>query len=150
MSQSLTKLYVHLVFSTKGRTDTIPKLHLKNVHAYVAEIFNQHNSPAICVGGTANHIHILFALNKNMSLSEIIRIVKSSSTKYINKNNGIFNPFCWQNGYGAFSISQSHVNDVKHYIETQDEHHTRVNYQDEFRRLCSLYGVEIDERYVWD
>ena len=80
MSQSLSKIYVHLVFSTKGRTDTIPKQHLLEVHAYVAEIFNNHGCPAIQVGGTANHIHILFLLGKTTDLSEIVRTVKSSTS----------------------------------------------------------------------
>jgi REP element-mobilizing transposase RayT len=150
MSQSLSKLYIHLVFSTKGRTETLPKQHLSEIHAYVAEILNQNHCPAICVGGTANHIHILFILNKTMSLSDTIRIVKTSSSKWINEKNGKYNPFCWQDGYGAFSISQSHVDAVMHYIETQAEHHAKTSYMDEFRRLCEIYDVALDERYAWD
>lgn len=150
MSQSLTKLYTHLVFATKGRTDTIPKRHINDVHTYIAGILKQNNSPAIAIGGTSNHIHILFALNKNISLSDIVRIVKTNSSKYINEKNGSLNPFFWQDGYGAFSISQSHVDDVKHYLEIQEEHHSKVDFKDEFRKICSIYGVEIDERYVWN
>ena len=150
MAQSLSKIYVHLVFSTKGRTDTLPKGHLGEVHAYVAEILNQQHAPAICVGGTANHIHILFILNKTMSISETVRLVKANSSKWINEKNGLLNHFAWQDGYGAFSISQSHVDAVRHYIETQEEHHAKIDFKDEFRRLCELYDVPIDERYVWD
>ena len=150
MSLSLSKLYIHLVFSTKGRTETLLKQHLSDVHAYVAEILKQHHSPAICVGGTANHIHVLFILNKTISLSEIVRIVKASSSKWINERNGKYNPFCWQDGYGAFSISQGHVDAVKHYIETQVEHHAKTSYMDEFRKLCEIYNVGLDERYAWD
>ena len=150
MSQSLSKIYAHLVFSTKGRTETLPKQHLKEVHAYIAEILNRHNSPAICVGGTANHVHILFVLNKTMAMSEIVRIVKANSSKWINTKNGGLTPFCWQDGYGVFSISQSHVDAVRHYIETQEEHHRKATFQDEFRRLCEIYDVGLDERYAWD
>jgi len=151
MSKSLAKIYVHVVFSTKGRTDTIPKTHLKEVHAYIAEILNKNDSQAVCVGGTANHVHILFELNKNMSVSETVRIVKANSSKFINEQKGSLDiPFCWQNGYGAFSISQSHVKDVRHYIETQEEHHAKVDFKDELRRLCGLYGIEIDEKYIWN
>ena len=88
MPQSLSKIYIHLVFSTKGRTDTIPKQHLAEVHAYVAEIFNNHHCPAIQVGGTSNHIHILFLLGKTTDLAEIVRTVKSSSSRWINEKNG--------------------------------------------------------------
>ena len=150
MSQSLSKIYTHLVFSTKGRTDTLPKQHLTEIHAYVAEILNQHHSPAICVGGTSNHIHILVILNKTMSVSDTVRVEKANSSKWINKKNGKNYLFCWQDGYGAFSISQNHVDAVKHYIETQEEHHAKIDFKDEFRRLCGIYGVGLDERYAWD
>lgn len=151
MPQSLAKIYVHLVFSTKGRTDTIPKAHLAEVHAYVAEIFNNHGCPAIQVGGTANHMHILFLLGKQVDLSEIVRTVKSSTSRWINERNGkLFHHFCWQDGYGAFSVSNSHVEAVVKYIQGQEEHHKRVSFQDEFRRICELYNVGLDERFVWD
>ena len=151
MPQSLSKIYVHLVFSTKGRTETIPKTHLAEVHAYVAEIFNNHGCPAIQVGGTANHIHILFLLGKQANLSEIVRTVKSSTTRWINeKNNNPFHKFFWQEGYGAFSVSNSHVDAVVAYIKGQEEHHRKVSFQDEFRKICQLYKAELDERYAWD
>lgn len=150
MPQSLAKNYIHLVFSTKGRTETLPKQHLKEVHAYVAEILNNNHCPAIAVGGTANHIHILYVLSKTMTLSESVRLVKANSSKWINERNGHFNAFCWQDGYGAFSISQGHVDAVVKYIEGQEEHHARVSFQDEFRKICEKYGVGLDERYAWD
>ena len=151
MPQSLSKIYIHLVFSTKGRTETIPKTHLAEVHAYVAEIFNNHGCPAIQVGGTANHIHILFLLGKQANLSEIVRTVKSSTTRWINeKNNNPFHKFFWQEGYGAFSVSNSHVDAVVAYIKGQEEHHRKVSFQDEFRKICQLYKAELDERYAWD
>ncbi len=151
MSQALSKIYVHLVFSTKGRTETIPKMHLAEVHAYVAEIFNNHGCPAIQVGGTANHIHILFLLGKQANLSEIVRTAKSSTTRWIHeKNNNPFHKFFWQEGYGAFSVSNSHVDAVVNYIKGQEEHHKKVSFQDEFRKICQLYKAELDERYAWD
>lgn len=175
MPQSLAKNYIHLVFSTKGRMDTIPKAHLKEVHAYVAEILNSNHCPALSVGGTANHIHILYVLSKTMTLSDSVRLVKANSSKWINEKNGKlampssfspqqcsnadsalrsvrrpFNPFAWQDGYGAFSISQGHVDAVKHYIEGQEEHHKGVDFMDEFRKICNMYGVGLDERYAWD
>lgn len=150
MPQSLSKIYTHLVFSTKGRTETIPKGHLKEVHAYVAEILNNNHCPAICVGGTANHIHILYIQDKTKALSETVRIVKANSSKWINEKNGRFNPFCWQDGYGAFSISQSHVDAVVKYITSQEEHHHKTTFEEEFRRLCEISDASLDERYAWD
>ena len=138
------------MFSTKGRTETLLKQHLQDVHAYVAEILNNNHCPAIAVGGTANHIHILFIQSKIMTLSDVVRLVKSNSSKWINERTGKYNIFAWQDGYGAFSISQSHVEAVKAYIAHQEEHHHHVSFQDEFRRLCKLFDVNLDERYAWD
>ena len=150
MSQSLSKLYIHLVFSSKNRADAIPQQHLAEVHAYIAGILKDHKCPAICVGGTSNHVHILFVLDRNKPLTEIVRTVKSSTTRWINGKSPIFTHFCWQDGYGAFSVSQSHVPAVTDYIKGQEEHHKTVSFQDEFRRLCKLYNVGLDERYAWD
>lgn len=150
MPQSLAKLYTHLVFSTKGRTETLPKNHLEEIHKYVAEILNNIHCPAIQVGGISNHIHILYIQSKTMTLSDTVRLIKTNSSKWINERNGRFNHFSWQDGYGAFSVSQSHVEAVQNYIKGQEEHHKCVDFKDEFRRLCNIYGVNLDERYVWD
>ena len=150
MSQSLSKLYVHLVFSTKDRIDMIPPNELSNVHAYVAEVFNAQHNPAICVGGTTNHIHILFVLNKTTTIADIVRVVKSTTSKWINTQRGMMSrPFCWQEGYGAFSVSNSHVEAVADYIRGQEEHHKQMSFQDEIRRMCQLYHIDLDERYAW-
>ncbi len=149
MPQSLVKTYIHLVFSTKGRTELLPKQHLEEVHAYVAQIMNNHECPALTVGGTANHIHILFILSRSTALSDIVRIVKSNSSKWINERTSGYK-FAWQDGYGAFSISQSHVEAVKAYIANQAQHHQKIRFEDELRKLCNIYGIAINEKYVWD
>ena len=151
MPQSLAKIYIHLVFSTKGRRDMIPKANLPEVHAYVAGILNNHGCLAIQVGGTTNHLHILFLLGKQVNLSEIVRTVKSSTSRWINEKNGNpFHHFYWQDGYGAFSVSNSHVDAVVAYIKGQEEHHKKVSFKDEFRRICELYHAGLDEKYAWD
>ena len=151
MSQTLAKNYIHLVFSTKGRTETLPKQHLKEVHSYMAGILNTNKCPAICVGGTFNHVHLLFCLDRTKALSDVVRTLKSSSAQWINEKIGLpFTRFCWQDGYGAFSISQSHVQAVTQYISSQEEHHKTISFQDEFRRICALYNAGLDERYAWD
>ncbi len=150
MPQSLAKIYVHLVFSTKERTKTLPKQHLEEIHAYVAEILNNNHCPAIQVGGTANHIHILYIQSKSIALSDTVRLVKSNSSKWINEKNGKFNVFAWQNGYGAFSVSQNHIEAVCEYIKAQKEHHSKTDFKSEFRRLCEIYDVPLDEKYAWD
>ena len=97
-----------------------------------------------------DHVHILCRLAKTIAVADLIRELKRDSSKWIKGENPELQPFQWQSGYGAFSISPGHVDALKEYIANQPEHHRQVSFQDEFRRLCQKYGVEIDERYVWD
>lgn len=150
MPQTLSKVYVHLVFSTKNRTETLPKAHLDEVFAYVASVVNANHCRAIRVGGTSNHIHVLFLQGNTISLSDLVRTIKSCTSRWINSKTNLFPHFCWQSGFGAFSVSQSQADRVIKYIEGQAEHHKKVSFQEEFLRICKLYDVAVDERYVWD
>lgn len=151
MSQTLTRNYIHLVFSTKGRAETLPKSHLAEIYSYMAEVFKACHCPAICIGGTSNHVHALFCLDKTKPLSEVVGTVKSSTTRWINKACGnTLTMFSWQDGYGAFSIGQRNVQATIDYINSQNEHHHRCTFQEEFRKICLLYDVGLDERYAWD
>jgi REP element-mobilizing transposase RayT len=150
MSQSLVKNLIHLVYSTKQRTPWIAKAHRAGLFAYQAGIYQEWDSPAVVIGGAEDHIHALFALSKNHALKKIVEEVKKGSSKWA-KIDGPKNPgFYWQAGYGAFSVSQSNVEEVKRYIENQEEHHRRMSFQDELRALLNRHGIAFDERYVWD
>ena len=150
MPQSLTKCYVHIVFSTKDRANLIPKMRLDDVHAYIGGIINGTGCHSICVGGTENHVHILCALSRTISISELVRTVKANSSKWIHEHLGLLRFFHWQEGYGLFSISHSHVEAVRQYIMTQEEHHRGVSFKDEYLRLLQLFQIEYNEQYVWD
>lgn len=150
MPQSLTKCFVHVVFSTKDRANLIPKVHLQDVHSYIGGIVNGTGCNSVCVGGTENHIHILCALSRSITISEMVRAVKANSLKWIHELFGLLHPFHWQSGNGLFSISHSHVEAVRQYIENQEEHHRRVTFKDEYLRLLKLYQIEYNEQYVWD
>jgi putative transposase len=102
------------------------------------------------VGGVADHIHVLCRFGRTLSIANLLQELKRESSKWIKTQSNTLADFHWQNGYGAFSISPSHVEEVRHYIATQEEHHRTVTFQEEFRRLLSKYGLEWDERYVWD
>lgn len=149
MPQSLSQIYVHLVFSTAGReplivTDVQPLL-----HAYLAGTLNAIGSPAVVIGGTSDHVHLLFRLSRTMTVSEVVKSVKVESSKWM-KENGAVPSFAWQAGYGAFSIGASQVKPVIHYIQTQEKHHAQRSFQEEYRRFLELYGVSYDEAHVWD
>src|SRR5437868_4063426 len=134
MSQSLSRLWTHLIFSTKDRYPFLLQPQVREqTHSYIAGILRKHNCPTLLVGGVADHVHSLFALSKNHSIAEIVYEVKRGSSKWIKTQGAEFGKFHWQNGYGAFSISQSHVEQVKRYIAGQERHHRRVTFQDEFR-----------------
>jgi len=150
MSQSLVKNLVHLVYSTKHRQSWIPADVRPRLFAYQAGIFQQWECPALIIGGVDDHVHALFSLSKNFALKKIVEEVKKGSSKWM-KSEGTGNAeFHWQNGYGAFSVSQSNVADVRRYIENQEEHHRRMTFQDELRALYTKHEIEFDERYVWD
>jgi|GEM_PF-440513 len=133
MPQSLAKNLVHLIFSTKKRTPWLTTNVRKGLYAYMAGILKQWKSPAIVIGGVADHVHILFSLSKNFSLAKVVEEVKKGRSKWLKQQGPEFRLFYWQAGYGAFSVSQSMVAMVKEYIEDQERHHRRKSFQDEFR-----------------
>lgn len=100
--------------------------------------------------GTADHIHILFSLARVVTVAELVEDIKTVSSKWIKTKGPTFKNFHWQKGYGAFSIGQSNVESLKRYIRSQKQHHKRINFQDEYRKFLKSYGIEYDERYVWD
>ena len=116
----------------------------------MASIFKAMKSPALIINGTSDHIHTLFSLSRVVTIASLVEEVKTESSKWIKTKGKQFRNFHWQSGYGAFSIGQSQVPTVKRYITRQKEHHRRVSFQDEYRKFLNVYGVEYDERYVWD
>ncbi len=150
MPQSLSQIYVHLVFSIKGRRPDLRDDVREKTHAYLAGACAKQDSAALIVGGVEDHVHLLVRLGKNIAVSTLVREIKRESSKWMKTQAAQLASFQWQSGYGAFSISPSHVDALMQYIENQEEHHKRESFQDEFRRLCEKYGLEIDERYVWD
>lgn len=148
MAQSLAKVLVHLVFSTKNREPTIHRAVRSALHAYLAGILQNLQCPSLQTGGTADHVHTLFSLARTRSLAEVVEELKKSSSKWM-KEQGV-SGFSWQAGYGAFSVSGSQTRQVIQYIAGQEEHHQKLTFQEEFRRFLDRYGVTYDERYLWD
>ncbi len=107
-------------------------------------------SPSLIVGGVEDHVHILCFMSRTRTIAELIRDLKKESTKWLKKKEGGPSDFRWQEGYGTFSISPSHVDALRRYIENQEAHHRRETFKEEYCRLLEKYGIEYDERYVWD
>ncbi len=141
---------MHVAFSTKGREPCLSDVVRTELWPYTATVLRNIDCPAVQVGGTADHVHLLCVLSKNVSVAQLVEKVKTATSKWLKTKDDDLAQFHWQNGYGAFSVSPSHVERVKEYIATQEEHHRKVTFQDELRQLLGKYGIGYDERYVWD
>jgi REP-associated tyrosine transposase len=151
MPQSLAKILVHIVFSTKLRQPFLKDESVRGeLHGYTIKVLDGLESPSIALNSVEDHIHILCLHSRKIALMKLIEEVKTSTSKWIKTKGRAYRDFYWQSGYGAFSVSESQRPAVVRYIERQAEHHRRLSFQDEFRQLCAKHGVPIDERYVWD
>jgi REP element-mobilizing transposase RayT len=148
MPQSLARNLLHLIFSTKNREPLLADASRERMHAYIAGILNNMECHAIRVGGVADHVHALFVLSKNVALVKVVEEVKKQSSKWAKQH--VHRRFFWQTGYGAFSVSPSLEDVVAAYIETQESHHRKQSFQDEFREFLRKHRIEWDERYLWD
>ncbi len=150
MAQSLSKIYIHLIFSTKNRTPILNEAIRPELHKYLAGILRDLDSPALEINTEPDHLHALFVLARTKAVSDVVAEFKRGSSVWLKEQDPRYSNFHWQNGYGAFSVSQSAVDDVRAYIRNQAEHHRKTTFQDEFRAFLNRYEIEFDERYVWD
>ena len=150
MPQSLSKVYVHLIFSTKNRERTLRDGVRPDLHAYMGGILRDLDSPCIEINTEPDHVHILFILCRTHTLSDIVGQAKRGSSAWLKTRDRVYSQFHWQNGFGAFSVSQSAVREVRAYIQSQAKHHKKVSFQDEFRTFLKRYEIDYDEQYVWD
>lgn len=148
MPQSLANLTVHLIFSTKNRQPLLVKEVRPALHAYIATVLENTKCPALIINSVGDHIHILFQLHRTIALSQIVEDLKKSSSKWLKTQN--VHDFAWQAGYGAFSVSQSQIEEVKHYIENQERHHQQLTFQNELRNFLKKNEIAHDEKYLWD
>jgi REP element-mobilizing transposase RayT len=149
MAQTLVCLRVHVVFSTKDRRPMITPEVEPELYAYMAGTAKNLDSRCLAAGGTSNHVHLLISQSKNMALSRLMEEVKKSSSKWIKTKGTALRTFGWQDGYGAFTIGQSQVEALQHYIASQKERHKKLTFEQELVALLNKYGVQYDERYLW-
>jgi putative transposase len=150
MSQSLTKLYAHLVFSTKNRQPFLDTAIRPRVHGYLATVVRNLDSPWVVLGGVADHVHILFDMGKLHAPVEFVEKTKRESSKFIKTLGPQYREFYWQRGYGMFSVSPADRDEAEAYVRYQEEHHRVKTFQEEFRGFLKRYGIEYDEQLVWD
>ena len=151
MPQSLSNVLIHVVFSTKHRQPYLRTPDLRGIMTgYVIGILRNIKCPSLIIGAVEDHMHILCSLHRTVTIANLVEEVKTSSSARIKEEGPAVGDFHWQNGYGAFSVSPSNVEQVKAYIAGQEEHHRKRTFQEEFRLMLERHGIEYDERYVWD
>ena len=155
MSQSLTQIYVHIVFHIKQHGVKIPTEIESDLYAYLGGICRKLKSTPIQINGMEEHVHILCILSKNLTLVELIQTLKSNSSSWIKTNSkqlkySLLNKFQWQGGYGAFSVSVSQLETVNNYIKNQNEHHKLLSFKDELLSLLKKHNIKYDEKYLWE
>ena len=150
MSQSLHVLSAHIIFSTKARRPFITPNISERLWAYQSRILQNLECDSITVGGVADHVHILCNLGKKHPTIKIMEILKKDSSKFAKALDSSLREFHWQDGYGLFSVSPSHMEAVRKYILNQEQHHKKETFQEEYLRILKKYHAPFDERYLWD
>jgi len=150
MPNSYTCLHYHLIFATKNRKPFLQPELRDRLHEYLGGIIRDNQGRLLAAGGMADHVHLLIGLHPGTALSDLLCQVKSSSSKWIHETFAGLRGFGWQDGYGAFSVSSSALEQVRRYIAGQEEHHRTVSFQEEFIEFLTRHNVPYDERYIWD
>ena len=149
MAQSLSKLYVHIIFHVKSTFQQIRKEDRNELYSYIGSTIKQNGSIPIVINGVGNHVHVLCIMSKNIALSKLVEEIKKNSSRWIKTKDSYYQKFAWQGGYTGFSVSQSVHDKTKKYIENQEEHHKRMSYQDEVKLFLEEYGIGYEEEYLW-
>ena len=150
MSQSLSLVVVHVIFSTKDRAKRIGAEIQPELYAYLATVARSMECESYRIGGVADHVHLALRLSRTVTIAKLVEQLKSASSKWIKGRGAEFGEFSWQRGYGCFSVGPQDLDALIRYIDEQEEHHATRTFEDEFRMFLQKYGVEYDEAYVWD
>jgi REP element-mobilizing transposase RayT len=150
MAHTYTHLLTHIIFSTKDRAPLLDAGLKERLFPYLGGIIRAHDGKALIINGPADHVHILASIAAKHSLSDLMRELKADSSGWVHETFPDRNSFGWQTGYGAFSVSHSSLADVEKYIASQEEHHRRVSFQEEFLAFLKRHEIEYDERFIWE
>ncbi len=149
MANTYTQIHIQFVFAVKYRDGIIHPSFKEELHQYISGIIKANNHKIIAINGMPDHIHIFIGMRPTQSISDLLQDIKGSSSKWINEKKFLKVKFEWQEGYGAFSYSKSHVNDVIRYIQNQENHHINESFREEYLNFLKVFEVEYDERYIF-
>ena len=150
MANTYTQLYVHIVFAVHAREPLIAESYREEVERYISGIIANHKCKLLAIYCNPDHTHLLIGLHPTISLSDLVREIKSSSSRFINEKGWIHGRFNWQDGFGAFSYGRSQMDSVVKYILNQPVHHQTTSFESEYVETLKKFGVEYDEQYVFD
>ncbi|MGZ8541902.1 MAG: IS200/IS605 family transposase [Chitinophagaceae bacterium] len=149
MANTYTQLHIQFVFAVKFRAALIQKEWKEKLHQYMTGIFKANEHKMLQINSLHDHIHIFIGMRPNQSISSLVQNVKTESSKWIKNEKHCSSSFAWQEGYGAFSYSKSHVPDVIRYIQNQQAHHKKETFLEEYSRLLKAFEIEYEERYIF-
>ena len=150
MSGTFSQVYIQVVFAVKGRQNLIAPDWKNEINSYIAGIIKGKGQKPIIVNGVSDHIHAFIGLKPSMRISDLVRDIKNNSSNFINDNKFVSGRFSWQEGYGAFSYSSSHINNVYNYILKQEEHHRTKTFKEEYHEFLHEFGINYEEKYLFD
>ena len=150
MANTYTQLYIQIVFAVKGRQNLVSEKWRDRLEKYICGIINKNESKPLAIYCNPDHIHLLIGLHPSISISDMARDIKSNSSKWINENKWVMGKFSWQEGYGAFSYSNSQIDNVIKYILNQPEHHNKVTFKNEYLSMLQKSEIDYDERYLFE
>ncbi|WP_436414734.1 transposase [Petrimonas sp.] len=149
MSQSLSKMFIHIIFHIKSTSVEIRKEDASELYAYIGAVLKDLNCIPILTNGVGDHIHILCVMSKTITLAKLVEDVKRHSSRWIKTKSAYYTKFAWQGGYAGFSVSPSLCEKTRKYIENQEEHHKKMTFKEEYLLFLKEYGIEYDENYLW-
>jgi len=149
MANTYSQIYIQVVFAVEARDSLVHPDWKGELFKYITGIVKKKGQKLIAIGGVADHIHLLIGITPSTSLSDLVRDIKANSSKFINDRKYVRGQFRWQEGFGAFSYSRSHIDAVAKYVLNQEVHHSRMSFKDEYLSLLKRFDVEYEEKYLF-
>ena len=150
MANTYTQIHLQFVFAVKYRNGLIHASFKEELYKYISGIIKENNHKLLAINGMPDHLHIFIGMRPSQSISDLLQDIKGSSSKWINEKKFLKVKFEWQEGYGAFSYSKSHVENVIEYIQNQENHHKKESFRDEYLKFLKVFEIEYDERYIFN
>lgn len=150
MANTYTQIHLQFVFAVKNRHSLIKASWKQELYSYISGIIEKQGHKLLAINGMTDHIHIFIGMRPTQSISDLLQDIKRNSALWINQKGFVNGKFEWQEGYGAFSYSKSHVSSVINYIENQEEHHKKISFRDEYLEFLKKFEIEYNEKYIFD